>query len=163
MTLLFTYETTDGFDFDKEKIAESVVKEALSQEGFSPDCEVSLTFTDDEGIRELNRDFRGLDRATDVLSFPMIDFNGTPAAAYEATEEDINPDTDEIMLGDIVLSMPRVAAQAEEYGHSPLREFAFLIAHSMLHLLGYDHMEEDERLVMEEKQKQILSALGITR
>ncbi len=163
MTLLFEYETDDSFSFNKEEVAEKVIRESLRKEGFTEDCEISLTFTDDEGIADLNRQFRGIDRPTDVLSFPMLDFNGTAVTEYEITDDDRNPDSGEVVLGDIVLSLPRIEAQAEEYGHSQLREFAFLIAHSMLHLLGYDHMEDEERIIMEEKQERILFTLEITR
>ncbi len=163
MTLLFEYEVEDDFPFDKEEVAQKVVRETLLEEGFTEDCEVSITFTDDASIATLNQQFRGIDRPTDVLSFPMLDFHGIVAGEYEVQDEDVNPDTGEVVLGDIVLSLPRIVRQAEEYGHSQLREFAFLIAHSMLHLLGYDHVEDSERLVMEQKQKQVLLALEITR
>ena len=116
-------------------------------------------------IHELNRNMRGVDRTTDVLSFPLIDFN-EPFFESEIDENDcslFNPDTGMLMLGDIVICYEKVYAQAEEYGHSVLREFAFLIVHSILHLFGYDHMEDDERIVMERMQKEILDNIGITR
>ncbi len=163
MTLLFEYEADDHFSFEKETVAKNVVRQALLSEGFPEDCEVSLTLTDEDGIAGLNEQFRGIAGPTDVLSFPMIDFGDTPADIDALTEADRNPDTGEIVLGDIVLSVPRIVRQAEEYGHSELREYAFLIAHSMLHLLGYDHMEDEERIVMEEKQARILTELEITR
>ncbi|MBQ7676924.1 MAG: rRNA maturation RNase YbeY [Lachnospiraceae bacterium] len=163
MTILFENETESSFDFNEIEIAERVIGEALRQEGFLCGCEVSLTLTDDEGIAALNKEFRAIDGPTDVLSFPMLDFPEAAPADYEVREEDTNPDTGDVMLGDIVISVPRMCAQADEYGHPVLREYAFLIAHSMLHLLGYDHMEEDERAVMEEKQEKILSALDIRR
>lgn len=163
MTLLFENETNDTFGFDEKAVAERVIAESLRQEGFHFDCEVSLTLTDEDGIAELNEEFRGLARPTDVLSFPMLELDGTSPEAYEPSLEDRNPDTGEIMLGDIVVCVGRVKAQAAEYGHEELREYAFLVAHSMLHLLGYDHMEEDERAVMEEKQEKVLTALDILR
>ncbi len=163
MTLLFEYETEYTFPFDMEAAAKEVIAEALRQEGVDDACEISLTFTDDAGIMELNASFRDIHKPTDVLSFPMIDYDGRYAGEYEFLEQDKNPDTGDVLLGDIVLSLERVAAQASEYGHSPKREFAFLIAHSMLHLFGYDHMSDDERELMEEKQERILSALSITR
>ena len=112
----------------------------------------------------MNRQFRGIDRPTDVLSFPMVDYEEPGKFDFlEEAMEYFNPETGELMLGDIVISKEKVIAQAEEYGHSTQREYAFLIAHSMLHLFGYDHMEEDERAVMEQKQKEILEQLQILR
>ena len=125
---------------------------------------MNLLLTMNKEIQEMNAEFRHIDRATDVLSFPMIDYE--KAGEFAFLEEDdsyFNCDTGELMLGDIVISKEKVIAQAEEYGHTIKREYAFLIAHSMLHLLGYDHMEEQERLEMERKQKEILEQLGITR
>ena len=125
---------------------------SLFYEGFHNEIEVSLTFTDDEGIRKLNREFRQIDKATDVLSFPLTD--------YEATEFAI--DEPEASLGDIVISLERAAAQAEEYGHSFEREVAFLTVHSMLHLLGYDHVNsEEEELEMRRRQSEILTIMGL--
>ena len=125
---------------------------------------MNLLLTLNKETQEMNAEFRHIDRATDVLSFPMIDYE--KAGEFAFLEEDdsyFNCDTGELMLGDIVISKEKVIAQAEEYGHTIKREYAFLIAHSMLHLLGYYHMEEQERLEMERKQKEILEQLGITR
>ncbi|WP_337411940.1 rRNA maturation RNase YbeY, partial [[Ruminococcus] torques] len=113
---------------------------------------------------EINRMQRQIDRATDVLSFPMADYE-TPGD-FSHLDEDaglFHPDTGELMLGDIVISVDKVFEQAEEYGHSLLREYAFLIAHSMLHLFGYDHMEEVERKELEMHQKKIMELVNITR
>ena len=126
---------------------------ALDYENFPDKAEVNVSFVDDEQIHELNLNFRNIDKSTDVLSFPLGE-NG---------EYDTNPETNSKMLGDIVISKEKVISQAEEYGHSIEREYAFLIAHSMLHLFGYDHIEDDERVVMEEKQKEILEQLQILR
>lgn len=125
-----------------------------------------LTITDDDGIQELNRQFREIDRPTDVLSFPNVSYDEPGDFSVmdgEQKNDLLNPDTGNIMFGDIVVNENRVRSQAEEYGHSTKREFAFLIAHSMLHLCGYDHMEEDEAAVMEKKQSDVLNSLGITR
>ena len=116
-------------------------------------AEVSLMFTDDETIHEMNREYRGIDRPTDVLSF----------ALEEGEEEEIYGGPEENLLGDIIISVETATRQAEEYGHSVEREMAFLALHGMLHLLGYDHMEEEERLEMEAHQKEILNALEIRR
>lgn len=130
------------------------IVEALSYEGFERDCEVSITFTDNEGIRNLNREYRDKDSATDVLSFPMYDF---PSG-------DEPPEGFPCELGDIVLSLERASSQAEEFGHSFKREVAFLTVHSVLHLLGYDHelSEADDR-DMRRRQNEIMNILKITR
>ena len=129
------------------------------------EAEVNVLLTDDQEIHRINQEFRGIDRATDVLSFPMGDYE-TPSdfeRLEEVAEDYFNLETGELLLGDIVISVDKVEEQAEKYGHSQARELAFLTAHSMLHLCGYDHMEEDERLVMEKKQEEILSLKGYTR
>ena len=131
------------------------VTETLAYEQYRNDVEVSVTFTDNEGIRALNQKFRGIDKETDVLSFPLFDYDGN--------EKEPPIDELENALGDIVLSLEKAKAQAEEFGHGVKREYAFLIAHSMLHLLGYDHMTPEEAAVMEAKQNQVLNELKITR
>ncbi len=134
------------------------IKETLSYEGFEERAQVSVTFVDDEVIRELNRDFRGKDRATDVLSFPICEEEG------EDGDFDRDPDTGAVLLGDIVLSVERARAQAEEFGHSFERELAFLSVHSTLHLLGYDHeLSEEDDLDQRRRQEEILARLGQTR
>ena len=125
----------------------------LAYEGFCNHCTVSVTFTDNEGIRAINATHRGIDRETDVLSFPLIDFEGGEALPI---------DEPEIMLGDIVLSLEKASAQAEEFGHSFEREAAFLCVHSMLHLLGYDHVNsEEEDAEMRRRQREILEKMGL--
>lgn len=135
-------------------LVRAAVEQALDYEQYGNPCEVSITFTDNEGIRKLNRKFRGINRATDVLSFPLFD--------YEGSGEE--PPINELkgMLGDIVISLERAAKQADEFGHSFEREVAFLTVHSMLHLLGYDHEtgEEDE-LDMRRRQTEIVEQLGL--
>ena len=166
MTFCVENETGAVFDFDPEEVATLVAKEVLRSEGCDREVEISLTITNDEGIQELNREFREIDRPTDVLSFPNVSYEepGDFSVMEGVQEVDLlNPDTGNIMFGDIVVNEDRVRSQAEEYGHSTKREFAFLIAHSMLHLCGYDHMEEDEAKVMEQKQSDVLNTLGITR
>lgn len=146
------------------ELAETVAEAVLDFENCPYESQIELLLTTNDAIKEINNEYRRIDRATDVLSFPMVDF--AAPAEYDILEEDdsyFDLDTGELMLGNIVISKERVLSQAEEYGHSIKREFAFLIAHSMLHLLGYDHMEENERAVMEEKQRAILDQLGITR
>lgn len=167
MTVLFERDGEDEIGFDYEELIKKVVGEALRQEQCPYECEVNVRLTENEGIRRLNQEFRDLDVPTDVLSFPMVEYE-VPAdfSQLDSPEAKImyfNLDTEELLLGDIVISLERAREQAEEYGHSLERELAFLTAHSMLHLMGYDHMEDDEREVMEGKQEDILQDLGITR
>lgn len=142
----------------------SVIREAIGAAAkvgeFGENVEVSIMLTDNENIRELNRDHRGIDRATDVLSFPLIEFDVDRRAIEDTVDESENG---EIMLGDIVISLERAAEQAEEYGHSLLREVGFLTVHSMLHLYGYDHMDEDEEREMFSLQEKILEEMGLKR
>lgn len=165
MTLQIENETDIQPDFDYEKQAEFIINFTLDYLECPYETEINLTLTDNDGIREANNSFRGIDKVTDVLSFPLVDYT-SPANfdGIEARAEDyFNLDTGELMLGDILICIPRMYEQAEEYGHSVLREYCFLIVHSMLHLFGYDHMEDDERLVMEELQRNILDAAKIIR
>ena len=164
MSLFMEIETDRKLPFDARKIAELVIETSLDYVKCPYETEVSLLLTTDEEIKEINRMQRQIDRATDVLSFPMADYE-TPGD-FSHLDEDaglFHPDTGELMLGDIVISVDKVFEQAEEYGHTPLREFAFLVTHSMLHLLGYDHMEPEEEKVMFARQEEILKELGITR
>ena len=138
---------------------ERVCAYALEFEECNFEAEISVTFTDNENIQLINKEHRGIDAPTDVLSFPMLEFD----EEGNILDDSFEYDGDEIVLGDIVISLERAAEQAENYGHSLLREVAFLTAHSMLHLLGYDHMTEDEEKVMFGKQEEILRNLGIER
>lgn len=160
------YECETDFDLglDCEALAKLVAEKVLEMEKCPYDAQVNLVLVDNEEIKRVNTEFRGIESATDVLSFPMIPFE-TPAD-YAVAEEDescFDLDTDELLLGDIMISAERAAAQAKEYGHSVKREFCFLVAHSMLHLLGYDHMVPEEAEVMEKKQAKALEELGISR
>lgn len=137
----------------------------LEAEGCPYEAQVNILLTGNRGIREVNREYRGMDRETDVLSFPNVDFEeeGVFTIDEDSEADYFDPETGELVLGDIMISVDRVYGQAQEYGHSVRREFAFLVAHSMLHLCGYDHMEEEERARMERRQEEILTGLGITR
>ncbi len=147
-------------DQDKEDITYSLkillrraVEATLDYEKFENDAQVSVTFTDNEGIKELNFEHRNIDKETDVLSFPLIDFEGGEESPF---------DDPEMMLGDIVISLEKAREQAAEYGHSFDRETAFLCVHSMLHLLGYDHVNGDEEEAdMRRRQTEILEAMGL--
>ena len=165
MTISIEYEAEKKLDLPYETIIRDVVEASLDYEKCPYEAEVNVILTDNEAIREINREQRQIDSATDVLSFPMVDYE-TPSDfdhVEEAVEDYFNPETGELMLGDIVISVEKVEEQAEKYGHSQTRELAFLVAHSMLHVCGYDHMEEEERLEMEERQRAILDTRGYTR
>ena len=141
--------------YKMQMLIRSTILETLDYEGMENDAEVSVTFVDDEGIRELNNRFRGMDKPTDVLSFPLLDYEG----------ESEEPFFDELChnLGDIVISLERAMAQANEFGHSFDREVAFLTAHSMLHLLGYDHeLSEEDDADMRRRQNDIMDRLGLS-
>ncbi|MDY3920001.1 MAG: rRNA maturation RNase YbeY [Candidatus Limivivens sp.] len=164
MTVIFEDEYGKEWPFSPEELAGQVIGACLDFEECPYEAQVSLLLTGGPQIHEMNRDFRGIDRETDVLSFPMQEY--PKPGDFSLMEEDpdsFDPDSGELLLGDIVLNGDRVFAQAEEYGHSVKREFAFLIAHSMLHLMGYDHMEEAEAKLMESRQKEILELLNIKR
>ena len=183
---------------DIEELVRSAVAASLEYMGVDRNAEISVLFTDNENIRELNREHRGIDRATDVLSFPMYEFDqdgemideyseyglgdegdiddesgaddssdkdglGYKGDEYDENEEYGDPFEDELCLGDIVISLERAAEQAREYGHSFQREVAFLTVHSMLHLLGYDHMTPEDDKEMFGHQKKIMEKLGISR
>ena len=165
MTILVENEAEREPDFDYEEVIKAVIEKIVETENCPYEIEVNVLLTGNAEIQEANRNFRDIDRPTDVLSFPMVDYNSPTdfSLVDESPECYLNPETDELVLGDIMISVDKVYEQAEEYGHSRKREFAFLIAHSMLHLLGYDHMEDEERVVMETKQEAVLEALGITR
>ena len=165
MTIHVEEETKIPFSFDYMALTERVINGALDYIECPYEAEVNVLFTDNEAIREINRENRDIDASTDVLSFPLGEYPvpGVFDALEEEQPEVFHPDTGELMLGDIVISVERVLSQAEEYGHSAERELGFLLAHSILHLCGYDHMEEEEREVMEEKQRGIMETLKLYR
>jgi probable rRNA maturation factor len=165
MTINIEYEAEKKLDISWEEIIRQVVEGTLDYEGCPYEAEVNVVLTDNEGIKEINQEYRNVDGPTDVLSFPMLEYDSP--SDFEGVEEQFadcfNPETGELMLGDIMISVDKVTEQAEKYGHSKERELAFLTAHSMLHLCGYDHMEEEERLFMEQKQREILEGIGYRR
>lgn len=165
MSIYIEEEGGVALPFNAEEIARTVVEAALEYEKCPYETEVSILLTTDEEVRKLNYSSRGLDRPTDVLSFPMLEYDrpGDFTWLENEPQDAFNPETGELMLGDIVISKDKVLAQSREYGHSPLREYAFLIAHSMLHLFGYDHMEEEDRLLMEQRQRGIMEKVNILR
>ena len=153
--MIYFATAADGYKITHKlkMLVRASVLATLSYEGYGQKCEVSVTFTDNEGIRAVNKEYRGIDAPTDVLSFPLTDFEGGD-----------EPPTDEpfISLGDIVISLERAREQAEEFGHSFERECAFLCVHSMLHLLGFDHVNSDEEdAEMRRRQSEILESMGL--
>lgn len=165
MTSYVENETKIQFSFDIKEIADAVMERVLASEQCPFQAQINLLITDNEGIRSYNAQFRQIDRETDVLSFPNVEYT-LPADfshLHPGQADCFDPDSGELILGDIILSADRVKEQAEQYGHSEKREFAFLVAHSMLHLCGYDHMEPGEAEVMEKKQEAVLTELGILR
>lgn len=165
MTYHIEYETSDQLGFDYEALVKKVVEACLDYEECPYESEVSILFTDNDAIRQINKEYREIDAPTDVLSFPANEFD-TPGD-FSRLEENIidsfHPETGELILGDIVISVEKAKTQAIEFGHSLEREIAFLTAHSMFHLFGYDHMEDNERIRMEEKQNNVLEKLQILR
>ena len=139
------------------------IRTALALEAVTAPCEVDVLLTDDAGIHQINRDMRGVDRPTDVLRFPEFDL--TPGQPPQAEDTELlDPATGLLPLGDMVISMEHVAAQAREYGHSKRRELAYLTVHSVLHLLGYDHLDEgEEKARMRRREEAIMAELGLAR
>jgi len=164
MELFFEDEGQSTLPLECETLAGQIIETVLDCEGCPYETEVEVLLTDNEGIRELNARFRNLNQATDVLSFPMTDFPVPGSFDWLKEADDcFNPETGSLLLGNIVISKDRVVSQAAEYGHALKREYAFLIVHSVLHLLGYDHMTGDERALMEHRQRIILEKLEILR
>lgn len=165
MSLNIEKETEIEPDFDFRDIIKNVVNYSLDYVNCPYETELNVTLTDNEEIHRINKEFRDIDSPTDVLSFPMIEYmKPGDFSVVEDNEQDyFEPDSGELVLGDIIISLEKVYSQADEYGHTPKRELAFLVAHSMLHLFGYDHMDDVERRDMEKKQKDILDALKIYR
>ena len=165
MTLNLEDEYGLELGIDYEGTASLVISQVLEEEGCPYEAEVNLLLTSNEEIHRMNREYRDVDRPTDVLSFPQVEYESPVDFSWaEAHERDcFDPDTGELLLGDIVISLDKVKEQAEKYGHGVRREYAFLIAHSMLHLLGYDHMTEDEAKDMETRQSAVIEHLNITR
>ncbi len=164
MTITFDCELECEPAIPYREIISSVAETVLDYEECPYESEINVVITNNEEIQKTNKEFRDIDRATDVLSFPMLEYEVPGEFDWlEDYEEYFNPETGELILGDIMISMDKVWEQAKEYGHSVERELAFLAAHSMLHLCGYDHMEDDEKDVMEQKQRDIMEILGISR
>ncbi len=165
MALFYEEEAAFCVDFSPEEVALKVIEQVADMECVPYEFDVYVTMVDNAAICDINREQRGIDKPTDVLSFPNIDFTkpGDFTLLEERESDYFDLETGMLILGDIVISVDKVREQALEYGHSAKREFAFLVAHSMLHLCGYDHMEQEEAGIMEGKQKLALETIGITR
>lgn len=165
MTINIEYETEKEAGVDYEKIIQDIISASLDHEECPYEAEINVILTDNEAIHEINLEQRQIDAPTDVLSFPLIEYERESDFDHveDYVEDYFNPDTGELMMGDIVISVEKVIEQAEKYGHSRERELAFLIAHSMLHLCGYDHMDDEERERMEARQREILDEAGYHR
>ena len=165
MTITIERESDIPLPFSEQEVAEAVISETLDYEDCPYEVQVNIILTSNDEIQQINLEQRGVDAPTDVLSFPMIEY--AYPSDFTVLEADgmscFEPETGELILGDIVISVDKVIEQAEKYNHGVKREYAFLIAHSMLHLFGYDHMDEVERENMELRQDEILNRLGITR
>jgi probable rRNA maturation factor len=165
MTVNLEIETDVDLGLPCEELLNRCLAAVMEEEECPYEAQLNVVITDNASIHETNREFRGVDRPTDVLSFPMIEYD-TPSdfsGLEEQAEEYFDPDSGELLLGDMMISAEKVLEQAEAYGHSVEREFAFLTVHSLLHLCGYDHMEEEERIQMEERQRVIMDKLQILR
>ncbi|MBQ9609983.1 MAG: rRNA maturation RNase YbeY [Lachnospiraceae bacterium] len=165
MSVYFENEVNERLPERYKNIVLEIIDASLECLKCPYECEVNVIFTDNEGIRQINHEFREIDSPTDVLSFPLIDYESP--GDFEGLEDSpfdyFNQDTGELMLGDIVLNVDKISEQAKEFNHSVYREVAFLTAHSMLHLAGYDHIEDEERLKMEDMQEIILNMKGYKR
>ena len=165
MTITIERESDIPLPFSEQEVAEAVISETLDYEDCPYEVQVNIILTSNDEIQQINLEQRGVDAPTDVLSFPMIEY--AYPSDFTVLEADgmscFEPETGELILGDIVISVDKVIEQAEKYNHGVKREYAFLIAHSMLHLFGYDHMDEVERENMELRQDEILNRLGIIR
>ena len=165
MTINIEYETKIELNLPYEDIIKSVINESIDYEKCPYEVEVAVILTDNNEIHNINKEHRDVDSPTDVLSFPMVDYESP--SNFEGIEDKVedyfDPDSGELILGDIVISVEKVIEQAKQYGHSNKRELAFLVAHSMMHLFGYDHMAAEEATIMEAKQNEILNNLSIFR
>lgn len=166
MAIILDNNTNYDISEKLNQLIGKVVAECINHEKCPYIVEVSITLVDNEEIKKINKEFRNIDLVTDVLSFPLIEFvkpSGWQFIYENNLDDFLNLDTEELMLGDIVISLEKAEEQAKTYGHSFEREIGFLIVHSMLHLFGYDHISEDEEKIMFEIQEQILEEVGLVR
>ncbi|MDI6617423.1 MAG: rRNA maturation RNase YbeY [Clostridiales bacterium] len=160
MTLLIDDRQKKFKTDELEGLVKIAVENTIKHEGMKKKCEVSIIFIDNEEIKRINKNFRGIDKITDVLSFPQIEYKNNLMGS-DIDNMDLN--TGELVLGDIAISLDRAYEQSIEYGHSFEREVAYLTVHGMLHLLGFDHETESERRIMRKEEEDILAGIGLTR
>lgn len=153
-------QTAVALKEEQLRLLQKTAMQCLKDENFSRGCEINILLTDDENIRQINKQHRDIDRSTDVLSFPMADINNGEILSDQG---DVDLDEGLLLLGDIVISVETALKQSEDYGHSFERELAFLAAHGLFHLLGYDHMQKDEETDMISRQESALEKLGLIR
>lgn len=165
MILTIEKEYEIKFDFSIDEVAKKVISYAFSKFNIPYEYSATLITVDNDSIREINNEQRGIDRATDVLSFPAIEYEkeGVLPNVEEIRDVYFDPENDSLYMGDIILSLDKVKEQAKEYGHSEYREFSFLLIHSCLHLMGYDHMNDVDEERMFKLQREILDELEISR
>ncbi|WP_373898896.1 rRNA maturation RNase YbeY [Haloimpatiens sp. FM7315] len=166
--MIYIDDRQDKFEVTEElkNTLKKVISYGLKEEKVNLNCEISLVFVDNETIREINKEQRNIDKVTDVLSFPMIDYPKGKVFKDIYLNYDFDAsyfDEKNLVLGDIVISLERAKAQSEEYGHSFLRETSYLTIHSILHLLGYDHMEDEEKAIMRKREEEILNNFQLSR
>jgi probable rRNA maturation factor len=166
--MIYVDNRQDILDVKEEFVdkLKNVIEFALKEEQVNIKCEVSLVFVDNSEIKEINKDTRGIDKETDVLSFPMLEYENKKVFKEMYLDYKFLPsdfDGEELVLGDIVLSLEKAMEQSKEYNHSYEREAAYLVVHSVLHLLGYDHMEDEDKKIMRNREEEILNKLDITR
>lgn len=166
--MIYVDNRQDILDVKEEFVdkLKNVIEFALKEEQVNIQCEVSLVLVDNSEIKEINKDTRGIDKETDVLSFPMLEYENKKVFKEMYLDYKFLPsdfDGDELVLGDIVLSLEKAMEQSKEYNHSYEREAAYLVVHSVLHLLGYDHMEDEDKKIMRNREEEILNKLNITR
>lgn len=158
-------QSKEAFDRNMQNLIERAIEAALENECFDKPYEISVLITDNNEIKDINKEHRNIDSETDVLSFPMLQFTGGYFIKdnYKPDYCDLDPDTGEIVLGDIVISIEKAKEQAQIYGHSLEREVAYLTVHSVLHLLGHDHEKDEDKAIMRRKEEEILYRLGLLR
>ncbi len=166
MSVIISNEIEAQFDFDYEKVINDVIATSIEYIKCPYECMVEVDIVNNDEIQAINKEFREIDRPTDVLSFPLVEYDKAGEFDFlEETEAFVNfePESGELVLGNIILCYEKILSQAKEYGHEIKRELAFLVAHSMFHLFGFDHIEDEERIEMERMQEEVLKELGIVR
>lgn len=166
MSVIISKEVKEEFEFDYEKVINAVIEASIEYVKCPYECMVEVDIVNNDEIQAINKEFREIDNPTDVLSFPLVEYKVAGKFEFLENEEafmNFEPESGELVLGNIILSYDKIVSQAAEYGHDTKRELAFLVAHSMFHLFGFDHMEEEERKQMEKMQEDVLSGLNIVR